>query len=340
MKFRKPLGALAAASALVLLAACASTDDGGSTDDGELTTVTLRHSWIPDDLMLPIATAKALGYYEEVGIDLQDQVGDGGSTAVKLVANGDVMIGTGEAANVLIGRSNGLDVINFATQNQWTSTAFVSLKETGVEDWADLRGKRISINFASSAYAALQAALELEGIGLDEVELINLPPGTDLASALPGGEIDVATVFVGNIAAVDYQDDLNVLPFTEAGVNWPSTGYFVKESFLDDPDNVDLLTRWLGATLRGMQYALDDPDAAAELMAGLYPDVDAAGVAAKFRLSQPYMVGDLGGDPLGWQNAAAWENEAEMLFGAELITTEVDADASFTNEIVEAVAAE
>lgn len=337
---RKILGVVALAAVVgIVLSGCAGGQSGASSSsDGALTTVTLRHSWIPDDLMMPITAAKELGYYKDEGIDMQDQVGDGGATAAKLVANGTVMIGVGEGAHVLTARSNGLDIVNFATQNQWSPLALVSLKKNNITTWDDLRGKKISISFTSSAYAMLQAALKEHGLSESDVQFVNLAAGADLTTALPNGDIDVASTFVGNIAPLDYRDDLNVLTLADGGIRWPSTGYFVKESFLKDKNNQELLTRFLRATMKGYRYSLDDPDASAKLLAKAYPDVDATAAADRFKMDQPFMEGDLGDSPLGWQNLDYWNAAYESMQAAELLgPTKVDVKASFTNDIVEAV---
>ena len=334
MKAKRFLAAGLAAVMAFAVAACGSGSNSSSKPD-KLTVVKLRHSWIPDDIMLPIVVAKQKGYYRDEGIDLQDQVGDGSATAAKLVANGEVLIGTGEASTVITSRSNGLDLVNIATQFQRNSTVLASMKSSNITSWADLKGKKISISFTSSAYAALLAALKNKGVDPKDVKFVNLPAGADLKS-LPTGEIDVACVFVANIAPLDYKDDLNLLSFADAGIKWPSTGYFVSADTATKQK--DLLTHWLRATLKGLQYTLDNPEDAGKLMAEAYPDVKADTIVARWKLSAPYVQGpaaETGG--LGFQDKDAWLQEEADLLTAGIIKKHVDVSSAFTNEIVQAV---
>lgn len=330
---RKLLAATAFAAVIGTAVAGCGSGNGAEVDKNGLTVVKLRHSWIPDDIMLPIVAAKEMGYYRDAGIDLQDQVGDGSATAAKLVANGDVMIGTGEASTVITSRSNGMDLVNIATQFQKNSTVLASMKNKNIKDWADLKGKKISISFTSSAYAAMLAAFKNKGLSEKDVQFVNLPPGADLKS-LPTGEIDVACVFVANLAPLDYKDDLNSLAFADAGINWPSTGYFVRADTLKN--NKDLLVKWLGATLKGLQYTIDNPDKAAELMAKAYPDVKADAVLARWKLSAPYVTGGVAG-ALGHQVPEAWAQEEKDLLAAGIIKKEIDPASAYTNDIVDAL---
>lgn len=354
MKPYRALGATALSLILALVASCSSGTAAESTKSSapessapESTSqastpqepaspdvVTLRHSWIPDDIMLPIVVAKEKGFYSDENIELQDQVGDGSATAAKLVANGDVMIGTGEASTVLVSRSNGMDIVNIATQFQKNSTVLAFLKSSGIKDWKDLKGKKISISFTSAAYAALLAALQNEGVSPDEVQFVNLPAGSADSEALRSGQIDVACVFIANIASWDFGDQLDMLSFADAGVTWPSTGYFVSAKTVKE--NGELLTRWLKATMKGLQYTIDNPEESAQLMTKAYPDVDADVLLARWKMDVPYVTSPISeSNGLGYQDPDAWEKEAADLLAGKIIETAVESTDAFTNEFIE-----
>ncbi|MFG1954850.1 ABC transporter substrate-binding protein [Micromonospora sp. NPDC048830] len=330
LQFKK-IAASAAVGILALTTAACGSGSEPETGVNGMTVVKLRHSWIPDDVALPIMVAKEKGFYREEKIDLQDQVGDGSATAAKLVANGDVLIGTGEASTVISSRSNGMDLVNIGTQFQRNSTVLASMKQSGIKDWSDLKGKKISISFTSSTYAAMLAAFKNKRVNPDAVRFVNLPPGADLKS-LPSGEIDVACVFVANLAPLEYKDDLNTLSFADAGVGWPSTGYFVRADTVKK--NKELLIRWMRATLKGLQYTLDHPDEAGQLMAKAYPDVKADMIVARWKLSEPYVKAANGS--LGTQDLDAWQAEEADLLSAKVTKRHVDVSEAVTNEIVDA----
>jgi ABC-type nitrate/sulfonate/bicarbonate transport systems, periplasmic components len=324
--------AIGAATA-VTLGACSSGAGEVAKEDG-LDLVTLRHSWVPDQLSLPYEFAKAKGFYEDEGIRLVDQPGNGGATSVQLVANGEVMFGTGESSHLLSAQAKGIDVISVMQQYQEQPMAVITLKSSGIDSWDDLKGKSIGGTVASSGYVGIMAALSLNGIGEKDIDFVNLSPGAQYAALLEG-EIDAAGTFIGNLAAFDFYDDLNILPLSEAGYKAPSTTLFVSQEFAKN--NEDLIERFVRATLRGLVATLEDPTAAAEAMASKIANVKADALKATWLLDKQFVATaftDKNG--LGVHNADAWKQQAKTLFELKQLDKQVDATKNFTNKFVEA----
>lgn len=336
-KFFRPAAAMLAATAVLALAACGGGSASSVDADGRAT-VTLRHSWIPDDLMMPVVAAKQLGFYADENITLVDQVGNGGATSAQLVANGDVLIGVGEAAHVLNARNSGLPIVYIATQIQDQPNVLVTMKESGIDSWDDLRGKTIGTTTTSSGHVGLRAALLSQGIGESEVTFVNFPAGAALTT-LPTGEIDAAGSFLGNIAALDFYDDVSFLTYSDAGYRAPSTGFFVHEDTVED--DPELLERFLRATLKGLRYAIDNPAEVAELFPAEYANVDPVGLAAKWELNAQFVdtptVAEHG---LGYIDPAGWESLKEGLVLAEQIPADFEIDGSYTTAILDEIPVE
>lgn len=321
--------------ATLALGAC-SNDGAVSQDDEGLDIVTLRHSWVPDQLVLPYAAANAYGFYEEEGIQLVDQPGNGGATAVQLVANGDVMFGTGESAHLLSAQTKGIDVVSVMQQYQEQPMAVITLKGSGIETWDDLVGKSIGVTVASSGYVGILATLGLNGIAESDVEFVNLSPGAQYAALLEG-EIDAAGTFIGNLAQFDFIDELHIMPLAEAGYQAPSTALFVTRDFLEK--NEDLVERFVRASLKGLVATLEDPIAAAEAMAGMYANINAESLKNTFELDSQFVVTKFTDENgLGLHNAEAWAQQAELLFELDQLDKEVDPTLNYTNAIVEKIA--
>lgn len=313
-----------------------STADPTVAPSAGLTTVTLRQSWIPDDLYLPYAMAIGKGYYEAEGINLVMQVGNGGATAAKLVANGNVMIGTGEAANVIVARSQGLPVVSVAVQIQDTPAAVIALKSSGISTWKDLVGKKVAGTAASSTTVQFNAALKLQGIDPASVEFVNLPANAQF-QALQAGQVDAALTFIGNIFSLPNQGgDLSVMTFKSAGLEAPSTSIFVSEEFL--AGNKDLLAGFLRATLKGLKDAIANPAEAAEFMAAQFALVNQDDVLGKWKLNEPFFTSSVSqANGLGFQDLARWQALEKVLLEGDNIKTTVDVTKAFTNEIVESI---
>ncbi|WP_309064617.1 ABC transporter substrate-binding protein [Microbacterium sp.] len=333
------ISAAAASAALALaLGGCAAADQGGGqaakSEDG-LDLVTLRHSWVPDQITLPYAAAKALGFYEEEGIQLVDQPGNGGATAVQLVANGEVMFGTGEASHLLSAQTKGIDMVSVMQQYQENPNAVIALKDSGIETWEDLRGKSIGGSVTSSGHLATLAALQLAGIDKNEIDFINLSPGAQFA-ALSEGQVDAAGTFLGNLAGLpDLKDEVNILTVSDAGYITPSTVLFTTPELIEkDPD---LVERFVRASLKGLKAALEDPKGTAEAMAGMYANVNAESLAATFEMDSRFLATEWTDENgLGLHNEEAWALQAEMLTTLGELP-ETDPTKNYTNEFVEKV---
>lgn len=334
-RFAASIGA-AVALALTVTACAGGQEPGTGTGDAEgMDIVTLRHSWVPDQITLPYAAAKEFGFYEDEGIILVDQPGNGGATGIQLVANGEVMFGTGESAHLISAQDRGIDMISVMQQYQEQPMAVIALKDSGIETWEDLRGKSIGGTVASSGHVGVVATLGLNGIAEDEFDFVNLSPGAHYAALLEG-EIDAAGSFIGNLAALDFYDDLVILPLAEGGYLAPSTTLFATPEFVEA--NEDLVERFVRATLRGLQATLEDPAAAAEAMAGQYANVDPEALEATFLLDAQFIATAFTDENgLGLHNSEAWAQQVDILTDLEQIGAGVDPTLSYTNEFVERI---
>ncbi len=301
-----------------------------------LTTVVFRQSWIPDEIFLPFMAADKMGFYKDEGIQLSNQVGDGGATAVKLVANGDALMGSGEASNVLIGAAQGVPVVAVAAQFQDTPGAILTLKESGISSLEQLKGKKVGGSSASSVSVAYRAALSLKGIEQSAVQFVNIaPPGEQ--TALLQNQIDGAVQFAGNVTALEARGaTVNTIALRDAGLKIPGTALFVRKDTLDK--NPDLVKAFLRATLRGMKAALDKPDEAVAAEKANYPDINEKVVSAAWKITRQFLTSELTPEKgLGWQDKARWETLERIWREAKLTDKPVDVTTCFTNTILEQI---
>lgn len=309
----------------------ATTQPGG---DGP-TLVTMRHSWIPDQIMLPYETAILNGYYADEGIRLVDQPGNGGATALQLVANGTVDFGTGETVHILNAISKGItDVVSVMQQYQAQPAGVVVKKDSGINDWKDFVGKKVGGTLGSSGVYGFQAALKLQGVDPESVEFVNYSAGAQFA-ALDANQIDGAITTLGNVAGLSFKDDLRPFAYADAGYIAPSTALFVRRDFLEN--NKDLVTRFVRATIKGMQATIGDPEAAATNMATLFNGINPETLAAQWQLEQQFMVNEWTDEHgIGYSNAEAWQFQVDTLVGLEQLP-QVDPTIGWTNDIIDAI---
>jgi NitT/TauT family transport system substrate-binding protein len=323
----------------MVAAACSdgadTTTTGGEGGGDEKFVLTMRHSWLPDDLYLPYAMARSQGYYADEGITLVDQNGNGGATAAVLVGNGDVMVGTGEASHVINARSQGIPVVSVMQQIQEQPAGVIAFKDSGINSWTDLVGKSVGGTAASSSSLAFEVSLRLQGVDPADVEFVNLSAGANFA-AFQEGEIDAAITFLGNIASLPYKDDLVILPFGEAGFASPSTTVFVSEEFLDK--NPEVVEGFVRASLKGLRDTIADPQAAAEAMASQYALINVDDIVGRWLLNEQFVVTSFTEENgLGAHNEESWQFLVDTLVENDQLDEAVDIKTAFTNTIVERI---
>ena len=85
--------------------------------------------------------AQDQGIYKDAGLDVDIQRGYGSGDTVKRVATGSADFGIGDAASVVVGRSNGLAVKQVATIFDKAADAIFFVEGNGIAKPADLQGR-------------------------------------------------------------------------------------------------------------------------------------------------------------------------------------------------------
>jgi NitT/TauT family transport system substrate-binding protein len=110
-------------------------------------------------------------------------------------------------------------------------------------------------------------------------------------------------------------EDLVVFPYEDQGVATLEDGLYVKETALTDKAMVDKLARFLKASMKGWDYAGQNPDEAAAIVL----ENDATG--AQTELHQKRMMGEINklvaGNPqgTGWLDPADYDRTVKILLG-------------------------
>jgi NitT/TauT family transport system substrate-binding protein len=124
-----------------------------------LTTATLAGAaWAEDDVRLRLnwmyygshagfALGKDAGYFKEQGINLDIRSGNGSSSAHRLVANGDSDFAYGSCGAFVNLASQGAELISVAVIDAMGSEAILVRPDSGVKTIADLKGKKLWLNW-------------------------------------------------------------------------------------------------------------------------------------------------------------------------------------------------
>jgi ABC-type nitrate/sulfonate/bicarbonate transport system substrate-binding protein len=156
-------------------------------------------------------------------------------------------------------------MIGISTEGAYTE-GVAARKESGINTPADLKGKRIGYFKGSTAQYGLMMALRQQGIRLDQVTLLDMPPAEQLA-ALANKEIDAAMVWEPWMQRMVHEANAKIIA-TEGdfGIYTNVTGYAARRDWLRD--NKETAVRFLRALLTAYDVLQKDPSIGVRTLAG------------------------------------------------------------------------
>jgi NitT/TauT family transport system substrate-binding protein len=291
--------------------------------------VSIRLSYTPFAAHIPVYVAKAKGYYEQAGLDVEILPGRGSSFAAMTVGSAKEEFGISDAASVVAARAKGVPIIAVANLQQDNGVALVATEKSGIQKPEELKGHVIGILPGSTTTIFMQAFLKKQGLTLDDVSTVTWRPGTDLPQLLDGKIDAEATVYNNEVVAwgIEHPElKLHVWPMASLGFDTPGYALITSETLA--AKNPQMVKAFTAATLKGTEYALKNPDdAVAILIRGapeLKPDIE----AAKWKATIPVTTGQATKrDGLGALDRAKWERLNELLKTYGIIDAPVDLNA-------------
>lgn len=337
----RTLLALLCASAVLSVSACGdSTSEPQAGTESTPTKVKVVLPWFIQGESAGHFVAKEKGFYEEVGLDVEILPGGPDVRHSTLLASGAVDFAVSSPANVLTSRGEGLPLVGLWAQNQEDGYQLVCKKEHGINDWTDLEGKRVGIWFGGAEYSVWYA-MSLAGMERDDVELL---PQRALSEFFED-QIHCASAMAWNevhaILDEGYsRDELTFLKLSDLGKNLPGDSGVTTEKMIEEKPEV--VQAFVTASLRGWQYALQNPEEAAEITVKYSPDLDLDAQViqveevAKLMTTGPVVQSQT----LGTQSVDSWVNVQTSLREAEQLKGDEPIENAFTNEFLDKVPAE
>ena len=309
----------------LLLSACAPAAKPTPT----VNKATLTLDWVPNTNHTGFYVALEKGWYREEGIDLTIQVPSDPAAALKQVAYGNTEFGVSFQEEVTIARANDIPVVSIAAMIQHNTSAFASLVQTGIRRPKDLEGKTYASWGMAIERPILGKLMACDGGDPDKVEFVDVV--FDVFPAVIGGRADVAWIFLGwdGVQAQLMGKELNVLPLQGSCVpDYYTPVIIAGESTL--ASKPDLVRRFLAATARGYDYAIDHPTESAEILLRATPE----STPELIRASQAWLSSRYQDDAPRWgvQRLEVWREFAQFMLDSQLIPKAIDPAAAFSNE--------
>jgi taurine transport system substrate-binding protein len=139
--------------------------------------------------------AKAKKYFNNIGVEVKLFEFDSGAAVINAIASGSIDIGLVGTTPATTAISKNLDVeLIWIHGILGKSEALVAKNNANIKSVEDLKGKKTATPFGSTGHYSLLSALELNGLKISDVTILDLQP-KDIFAAWKRGDIDAAYVW-------------------------------------------------------------------------------------------------------------------------------------------------
>lgn len=312
--------------------ACSSSSDSPTTAaeaTTKTTSVSVRLKWLHQSQFAGFYAAAAQDFYGDAGLKVSLDPGGPDSPSVQLVASGSNTFGVAGADQILLAREKGVDVVAVAVIYRQTPFVLMTRADSGLTTMNDLAGKKVGVKFGQSeevTYRAMLAAADMSEGDVDE-QPVKFDLGPFLngnLDAFPGYSINEA------LAAGEAGKPVKLITPADVGLHlYADTIFTTGKQIREHPEVVKAFVQ---ATVKGWQWAVDNPDAAAALALDHDHSLKLAHEQAEMKASIPSLTPDA--EPIGSMDTAAWTSLQDLLISQGQMKTRQDIAKVFTTRFL------
>ena len=316
--------------AVLLLVSGLLTACSPSPSTPEPAHVSVRLKWMHQTQFAGIYVADQEGYYAEEGlsveiepIDLERQV------TTEYVLSGENDFAIGAAEEMIIARAEQEPVCALAVIFRIAPLVYLAPAKAGINTPFDLVGKTVALSPGQGTYLyeAMMGQLDIDRSQINEIDMTVW----DIYECWETADI-CAHYATNGLARAKYDGvETTAIWPSDYGVPFYADVIFTTDEFI--AEHPDVVGRFVRATLRGWQKAIEDPDLAVAATLAVAPDMDAGFQLAAMNASIPLI--DTGEDAIGWMRPEAWQTMHDVLLEQGLIAEPVDLTTVYTNEFNE-----
>lgn len=223
----------AAAMALALAGVALAAGPGASRADAA-EQLSVRLDWSTHAIHAPFFLAKERGWYEDAGLDVQIEDGNGSTTTVQLVGSGQFDIGHASLAPMAIAKGAGLPVIAIAGFLRKGDMGVLVPVESDIRDPKDLEGKKVVYTAGSLEGPFLEPFFANNGSAASKVGLLNVEAASKVSTYLSGNADAVISTVPFILPIAEGKRTSRGILFADHGLALPGFGLVVQRSALEE----------------------------------------------------------------------------------------------------------
>ena len=316
---------------IALLAACAAAP-AADADGPEVRQVSMRLQWFPQFQFAGYIIAKEKGYYEEAGLDVTINPGSPDLVSLPLVAAGSDTFGSTGADTVLIAREQGIPVTALATWFQASPVAFMVHSDSGIMGPQDFPGHTVGMFYGDNVETEYRALLAATGV--DRASINEIPGDFSLAPFLER-RADVWPVYATDQPNTARREgaEIRLILARDYGVQLMGDVLFTTAAFARE--NPRTVRAFVEATLRGGEFAVENPDEAVELILAYNPELERGQLTFEAEETIKLLRYGPGARCLGLSDPELWAAEAALLQELGILSERPDLEAAVQGRVVQ-----
>jgi len=305
----------------ILGIAAALSSEPAPAQDKSLTKVTFALDFIPLGRHAPWYAAIAEGYYKDEGLDVSIIPSQGTAQTIQAVEAGTAQLGFTDVPSLVLARANGAKLKMVAVNYQKAPYAIFSLNTgANVTTAKQLEGLTLGSGAGSFTPKVIAGFMAQQGLDPNKLSISNVAPPAR-ASALLAGQVPAIEFFVMSkpgleASAKEKGAELRTFLLADHGLKLYSNGVVATDEYLSK--NADLVKRFVRASLKGWQFALHNPEKAAQDQIKFVPSLNPQTTVAELGV-----VKDLAVTPATQKSGLGSFEPAEMQASVDFIVKHV-----------------
>lgn len=298
--------------------------------------LTLQVKWVTQAQFAGYYVAKDKGYYTDAGLDVTIKPGGPDVAPEQVIAGGGADVIVDWMGGALAAREQGVKLVNIAQPYKRAGLELICPKDGPIKTEADFPGHTLGVWFYGNEYPFF-AWMHKLGIPTDGgAKGVNVLKQNFDVSALVQKQADCISVMtyneLGQAADAGFTADKIIqFNYSALGNDLLEDGLYTTEAKLADPKTKADLVKFVQASMKGWQYAIEHPDEAAQIV--LNNDESGAQTLAH----QKFMMEGVGKlvDVKDWAlDQAAYDRTEQALLDQKIIKAKPEG--AYTHDITDA----
>ncbi|NJN92979.1 MAG: ABC transporter substrate-binding protein [Anaerolineales bacterium] len=312
----------------LLLAGCNSNTQA-STETLPPSPVNVQLSWVHNIEFAGFYMAEEKEYFgaENLAVTLKPQVFDQLVNPIDEVLAGKADFGVTGGSSLLLARAEGKPVVAIAALYQRNPLVLISLAEKNITRPQDLVGKTVLLDHGS-VDSVIYTALIAQEQGIESEQVKFVQKTTFGIQPLLDGDADVIDGFINNepVQLEQQGHKVNLIIPANYGLDMYANVIFTTEEMI--AQRPDLVERFVRASVRGIQSAIEDPKSAVTMTTARNSDLNFESEVESMNRSLP-LFNPAGSKP-GLMTPAIWQGGYQILLDQGTLKDPIELEKAYT----------